>query len=313
MIRKDNLEVSREKMIRKFVFIHTPPPPPLSLSIFRAIFLLLACVTLILFDCKKSDPTSPRPDPNIEIVKMASNNLQIDLRGQNANGIISNIGLTNMGAGGVMVSWMSSKTNFIATDGMVTRPDFTNGDQSVVLTATLYKGAVTNTKTFSLTVLALPDPNIADVQQASNSLQIELRGQVTNRIISDIGLTNLAADGVMVSWGSSDADIITTNGMVTRPALGRSNAQVTLTASLYKGAVTNTKAFTLTVPAELPTDEQAVEMASNALQLDLHGQATNAVTNDIGLTNLGAHGVMISWSSSNADFIATKRQGHPSI
>ena len=204
-----------------------------------------------------------------------------------------------------MVSWMSSNANLIATDGMVTRPHFTNGDQRVVLTATLSKGMVTRAKPFTLTVLALPDENITAVSNARDALQIDLRTQNANAVTNDIGLTNLGTGGVMVSWASSDASSIATDGRVTRPVFGQSDQMITLTAILSKGAVTKTKIFSLTVLAEPPTDEQAVEIASNDLQIDLRGQATNAVISDIGLTHLGAHGVGISWSSSNADFIAT--------
>ena len=86
----------------------------------------------------------------------------------------------------------------------------------MVLTATLYKGMVTQAKSFSFTVLALPDPNIEAVEMASNDLQIELRGQATNAITNHIGLTNLGAGDVMISWKSSSNEIIATNGMVTQ-------------------------------------------------------------------------------------------------
>ena len=133
---------------------------------------------------------------------------------------------------------------------MVTRPVFGQSDQVITLTAILSKGAVTKTKIFSLTVLAEPPTDEQAVEIASNDLQIDLRGQATNAVISNIGLTNLGAHGVGISWSSSNADFIATNGMVTRP-FNQSNAQVTLTATLYKGAVTNAKSFDLTVTARL--------------------------------------------------------------
>ena len=143
------------------------------------------------------------------------------------------------------------------------------------------------------------------MQQARNSLQIDLRGQNANAVTNDIGLTNMAAHDVMVSWASSATNFIATNGRVTRPVFGRSNAQVTLTATLYKGMVTNAKTFFLTVITAPITDVQAVVVASNALQINLRDQNANGIISNIGLTNMGAHGVMVSWMSSNANLIAT--------
>ena len=62
---------------------------------------------------------------------------------------------------------------------MVTRPHFTNGDQSVILTASLFKGMVTQAKTFTLTVITLSSvgPSDADaVSNASNALEITYTG-----------------------------------------------------------------------------------------------------------------------------------------
>ena len=254
------------------------------------------------------------PITDVQAVVVASNDLQIDLRDQNANGITSNIGLTNMAAHGVMVSWSSSNANLIATDGMITRPHFTNGDQRVVLTATLSKGMVTRAKTFTLTVLALPDENIAAVSNARDALQIDLRTQNANAVTNDIGLTNLGTGDVMVSWTSSDTSSIATNGMVTRPVFGRSNQVITLTAILSKGAVTKTKIFSLTVLAEPPTDEQAVEIASNALMIGYGGSdSATDVTARCHATDKRS-----PWRHGFLDLIQCQihrhqRQGHPSI
>ena len=246
------------------------------------------------------------PITDTQAVEMASNELRIELHGQNANGITNDIGLTNLGAHGVMVSWGSSADSFIATDGMVTRPEVGQLDAQVVLTATLYKGMVTNTKPFMLTVLAIPDPNIVVVSNARSVLQIELRGQATNGIISNIGLTNLGTNGVMISWSSSHPSTIATDGMVTRPLYAEGNQSVVLTASLSKGMVTNTKPFTLTVLTLPDPNIAAVSNARDALEIIYaEGESSNNVKKNIGLTNLGTGGVMVSWSSSHPSTIAT--------
>lgn len=63
---------------------------------------------------------------------------------------------TTYQAQGVTISWSIDKTAFIASNGVITQPTFEEGAQTVTLTATLSKGSVTRTKTFTATVLALP-------------------------------------------------------------------------------------------------------------------------------------------------------------
>ena len=224
--------------------------------------------------CIKDDPTEPLTDG--QAVSNAIDTLSITYaEGESSTNVTTNIVLTAMADHGVMVSWSSSNTNVIAviaTNGEVTRPDRGDPDTQVVLIATLFRGMITNTKSFTLTVLAIPPTDRDAVEIASNELQIDLRGQPANGIITNIGLPQLGAHGVMVSWESSAASFITTNGMVTRPALGQPNEQVTLTATLYKGEVTNTKTFSLTVLALPTSDTDAVEQARSALQIDLRGQ-----------------------------------------
>ena len=91
-------------------------------------------------------------------VALASNALEITYTGTETSNAVSNdVSLATNAPNGVNITWMSSAIQCsITTNGMVTRPHFTNGDQSVLLTASLFKGMVTNTKTFTLTVMALP-------------------------------------------------------------------------------------------------------------------------------------------------------------
>ncbi|WP_426450980.1 Ig-like domain-containing protein [Paenibacillus sp. S-38] len=54
---------------------------------------------------------------------------------------------------------------------------------------------------------------------------------------------------VLVSWTSSNKDIVGTDGLVNRPAAGRPDAQVVLTASVQKGSSKASRNYTLTVKA----------------------------------------------------------------
>lgn len=64
--------------------------------------------------------------------------------------------------------------------------------------------------------------------------------------------------GVAITWATSDATVIGTDGTVTRPASGEADAEVTLTATLTIGTETPVDVpFTVTVPAE-PSSSQTV-------------------------------------------------------
>ena len=57
-----------------------------------------------------------------------------------------------------------------------------------------------------------------------------------------------APEGIDIAWASSDTTVITTDGVVTRPA---TDTTVTLTATLSQGEVTATREFTATVRAAI--------------------------------------------------------------
>ena len=81
-----------------------------------------------------------------------------DIRGSNTaeNSITSNLTLPTAGDRGTAISWSSSNQSCLSNAGAVTRPAAAQGDQMVTLTATISKGGVSDTLSFSLTVKALP-------------------------------------------------------------------------------------------------------------------------------------------------------------
>jgi len=58
---------------------------------------------------------------------------------------------------GSLIVWTSSQPQIISNDGQtIIRPSFSTGDKEVIMTATLTKGIITDTKTFTLVVKKLP-------------------------------------------------------------------------------------------------------------------------------------------------------------
>lgn len=94
---------------------------------------------------------------------------------------------------------------------------------------------------------------VAGSQQAQADLQTVATAKTNLTIAGD--LTNVTANltlptsqnGATVAWASSDPAVVSTTGVVTRPVSPAGDATVTLTATITKGAATDTKVFTVTV------------------------------------------------------------------
>jgi len=113
----------------------------------------------------QSDSFSISTDTDAHDISIAKRKLRawnILGSGSNANegSIVANMHLFTTGEEGTTLSWTSSKPEYIATDGRVTRPHFRIGDQAVRLTATITKGVLFETKSFVVVVRADPAPSL---------------------------------------------------------------------------------------------------------------------------------------------------------
>jgi len=109
--------------------------------------------------------------------------------------IVNSLDLPATGRNDVTITWSSNKTQYLANTGAVTRPTFTEGDQTVVLTATLtitynvgdkadsVTKTVTTTKEFTLRVRALSEAQsttqtIAQAKAATMDSDVAIEGVV---------------------------------------------------------------------------------------------------------------------------------------
>ena len=136
---------------------------------------------------------------------------------------------------GVAISWASSNEDVISNTGIVTQPFF---DTEVTLTATLTLGEAFDTKEFTVRVAAVSAEEIeAIIAAAKEALEIPAETDC------DLVLP-LVLDGVAISWASSDENVISNTGIVTQQP---NDKEVTLTATLTLGSVSDTKEFTVRV------------------------------------------------------------------
>lgn len=134
------------------------------------------------------------------------------------------------------ISWKSGNTGVISDAGEVTRPA---EDTDVTLTATITAGTESDTKIFTVTVpKANPEE---DLKLFADQLTLN-----AGYVSEDITLPASSGDAT-VDWASSEPDVISQYGKVTRPA---ENTDVTLTATLsLDGTEDVTKEFNVTVLA----------------------------------------------------------------
>jgi hypothetical protein len=74
--------------------------------------------------------------------------------------VTSNLSLPTSGENGSAIVWQSSDTAVISTTGAVTRPAYEAGNKTVTLKATITSGNASDTKEFTITVIAQPSSGV---------------------------------------------------------------------------------------------------------------------------------------------------------
>lgn len=73
------------------------------------------------------------------------------------------------------------------------------------------------------------------------------------KISGNINLPKTGIMGATIAWQSSNPEVLSNEGVVTRPAVGDNDITVTLTATINADTSSKTKTFTITVLADSPT------------------------------------------------------------
>lgn len=181
----------------------------------------------------------------------AEASLALDIAGLTLDGldaVTGDLTLPTTSAGGSAVSWATSDPSVVTADGTVTRPAAGEGPATATLTATLSQRGLTREQTFEVTVLPQP-PDEERAQAAADALVVH----DVDDVRGNLHLPTSGTDTATVTWESSDPDVITATGEVTRPAAGEAAVEVALTASVTVGSSTVTRVFDATVPP-LPAD-----------------------------------------------------------
>ncbi|MFI5551279.1 family 43 glycosylhydrolase [Streptomyces sp. NPDC051738] len=166
----------------------------------------------------------------------------------------------------------------------------------------LFKGRIRDFRVY--------DRALADSEVEQLSLPVATQGVADDKAALSLGDTGAVtadldlpktgtAGGSSISWASDAPSVVSDTGKVTRPAAGQPDAHATLTATLKKGTVTDTRTFEVTVLPDFD-DRTATEQAAEALAVhnldDVRGNLTLPAT--------GAYGTDVTWSSATPDVIA---------
>ncbi|WP_139997421.1 InlB B-repeat-containing protein [Paenibacillus paridis] len=172
------------------------------------------------------------------------------------------------------------------------------------------------------------NPDIAAVAAAAAALEVGYAtGNNAANVTQNVTLPTTGLDDVTVSWTIDNPGIIRTNGEVIRPLAGEADAIVTLTATLIKGEITDTKIFTVIVKSmeieaipvetihvsgndEITTKGGTLQLTAEVLPAD----ATNktiiwSVRNGTGSAAINESGLLTAVSDGTVMVTATAADG----
>ena len=206
--------------------------------------------------CANEIATPPNPDQvALDADKNSLTFETIKLDNSAENSIKTALTLPSNGAEGSTIAW-NSDSSAISNTGVVNQPAI--GEDNIIahLTATLTKGSLSETKSFTLTVVAL---EMSDADIVANDIDnltfnsIKSSNTLESEITSNLNLISSGKKGSQISWVSNQIGTVSTSGGVIRPAFGESDVSVTLTANLTKGSISENKTFNLIVLANEET------------------------------------------------------------
>jgi len=129
-------------------------------------------------------------------------------------------------------------------------------------------------------------------EQVVNDVYNDLSLGDTDKVIADLKLPAEGTRHTQITWQTSDSSVVTGSGKVTRPQAGSNSATATLTATITKGKVSRTKAFTITV---LPYKTAGI-VAKYNFENNLNDSAGNYTAGTVIGNLIGTSGGNISYA-----------------
>jgi len=250
------------------------------------------------------------PITDEESVAQAKSALAIGYAGGDSDiNVTQNLVLGLTGLNDTLISWSSNNTSYITNSGNVTQPAFNSGHKTVVLTATIRKNGVSDTREFTLTVKEVPPTDLEAVAQVITALNIGYNGtDNASSITLDVTLITSGSYDTAISWESDSPSYITSSGNVYRPSFILGDMTVNLTATISRNGYSDRKEFSnLTVIKNAITDAESISLDTESLVIGYNSPDTDAssITTNLTLATSGSNGTAISWSTTNSSYIDT--------
>lgn len=223
--------------------------------------------------------------------------------------ITSDLYLPVLGPKGSTISWTTSDNKWVDIYGKVTRPNYSQGYQSVILTAVVSKGSISYTRIFSVLVAEyLTDAEVVAIDRDWLAWARIMGDNISSGgITENLNLPVLGYKGSSIQWASSNEAVIAIDGTVTRPTYTQGQKWVTLTATIFKGSEALQKNFDLIVTKLEQTDQEAV--TADMLRLGIYntlGQNPSpySVTQNLSLPGSLPNGSTVTWASGIPEVIS---------
>ncbi|MFC4810259.1 immunoglobulin-like domain-containing protein [Paenibacillus sp. GCM10023250] len=201
-------------------------------------------------DVKVFTVTVKQNIPDAQRVAADKAALAIDYGGSDNAGSVTRPldGLPVRGANGSAIVWTSSSPGVLSADGKtLRRPAAGAGDAAIVLTAIITSGSASDVKVF---VLIVKDDFTSQERAAADKADLAIaykNGDVASKVTQALGLPTRGYYGSAIAWYSSNPSVVTANGTVYRPARGKGDAAVTLTAVVSSGGSAEVRSFNVVV------------------------------------------------------------------
>lgn len=157
--------------------------------------------------------------------------------------LISDLSLPAGDGKGITVTWSSSDPARLSDTGVVSRPGAGQPDAAVTLTGTFSKSGFNEAVPFAITIPATPnDANTVALDKASLTIDAYM-----DYFYHEITLPASGPEGSAITWQSSSMDYPISGGRVKVRDTADFDGVFTLTATISKGAASDTKNFTVTV------------------------------------------------------------------
>ncbi|WP_405176056.1 S-layer homology domain-containing protein [Paenibacillus sp. FSL H8-0261] len=220
------------------------------------------------------------------------------------NSVTQNIQLISNGFYDSKVVWTSHRSDIVSNTGEIQRP---LKDTIVRLTARVTKDGFFHEKDFYITVKGT---SLVDLPKDElNANIVYAPGDSETSVKKNIFLTTKGDTGSLLSWTSSNPDIISNTGRVSRPGPEEEDVKIVLTVRLAdpeKPGEFRVKTFTVIV--KKLSDQEAVDEAARSLKIDdaavfAEGDIWESVTEGFLLLQTGKYSTDITWASNQPSVI----------